>query len=56
LDLDGHVAIVTGGARNIGAAIAGDLLGHGASVVIGDVLVDVGHAMARELGPRARFV
>jgi len=34
--MDGHVAIVTGGAQNIGAAIARTLCGAGASVVIAD--------------------
>jgi 3alpha(or 20beta)-hydroxysteroid dehydrogenase len=56
VELDGHVAIVTGGARNIGAAVAAELEAHGASVVIGDVLRDAGEAMARELGVHARFV
>jgi NAD(P)-dependent dehydrogenase (short-subunit alcohol dehydrogenase family) len=36
-DLAGRVAIVTGGARGIGRAIAGELAGRGARVVIGDV-------------------
>ena len=56
MDLDGHVAIVTGGSRNIGAAITADLVAHGASVVIGDVLVEEGQAKAQELGQQARFV
>ena len=36
--LDGQVAIVTGGARNIGAVYAGALAEEGARVVIADVL------------------
>jgi 3-oxoacyl-[acyl-carrier protein] reductase len=36
--LEGHVALVTGGARGIGAAIAGRLAAAGATVVCGDVL------------------
>lgn len=55
MDLDGQVAIVTGGARNIGAAIAKELVVRGASVVIGDVLDELGRRTAEELGPRARF-
>jgi NAD(P)-dependent dehydrogenase (short-subunit alcohol dehydrogenase family) len=33
----GHVAIVTGGAQNIGAAIARSLAGAGAKVLIADL-------------------
>jgi NAD(P)-dependent dehydrogenase (short-subunit alcohol dehydrogenase family) len=36
-DLDGKVAIVTGGAQGIGAAIAAGLAGEGAEVVIADL-------------------
>ena len=36
-NLDGHVALVTGGARNIGAAIADRLSAAGAIVVVGDL-------------------
>jgi len=37
---DGKVAVVTGGASGIGAAIAERLAGEGASVVVGDVNTD----------------
>ena len=36
--LDGKIAVVTGGARGIGAAIARAMVAEGAKVVIGDVL------------------
>ena len=54
--LTGNVALVTGGARGIGRATAELLLEHGASVLITDVLEDVGATTADELGERARFV
>jgi 3alpha(or 20beta)-hydroxysteroid dehydrogenase len=53
--LDGRVALVSGGARGLGAAYVRALHEHGASVVIGDLLVDEGTALADELGERARF-
>jgi NAD(P)-dependent dehydrogenase (short-subunit alcohol dehydrogenase family) len=36
-DLDGHVALVTGGAQSIGAAIADRLSAAGAEVIVGDL-------------------
>jgi NAD(P)-dependent dehydrogenase (short-subunit alcohol dehydrogenase family) len=47
IDLSGKVAIVTGAARGIGAATAELLAKAGATVVIGDVLVDPLHATAK---------
>jgi 3alpha(or 20beta)-hydroxysteroid dehydrogenase len=49
-DLTGRKALVTGGARGIGAAIAEALVASGASVVIGDVLHDQGRDTAASLG------
>lgn len=57
--LAGRKALVTGGARGIGAAIAQALVKAGASVVLGDVLVEAAAQTARELteaGGRAGFV
>ena len=54
--LDGRVALVSGGARGLGAAYVQALHGRGASVVVGDLLDDEGGALADELGQRARFV
>ena len=54
--LDGRVALVTGGARGMGAAAVRRLHADGASVVAADVLDDDGKALADSLGDRARFV
>ncbi|MYR45609.1 glucose 1-dehydrogenase [Streptomyces sp. SID5910] len=48
--VDGKVVVVTGGARGLGAACARRLVAEGAKVVIGDVLVPEGTALAEELG------
>jgi 3alpha(or 20beta)-hydroxysteroid dehydrogenase len=54
--LDGKVALVTGDARGVGAAIARAMVEHGAKVVIGDVLDQEGVALAKELGASAKYV
>jgi len=56
LPLRGKVAIVSGGARGIGAATVRRLVSDGAQVVIGDVLDDAGRALARGIGPDAGYV
>ena len=54
--LAGQVAIVTGGARGIGAAIVRLFAAEGARVAIADVLTDEGTSLAKELGPDTAFV
>lgn len=58
MSLDGKVAIVTGGAKGIGRAIAERFLKDGAKVVIADFDEDAGEATAAALGSRGdiRFI
>jgi len=48
--LDGKVALISGAARGIGAETARQMAAAGASVAIGDVLVDRARETAREIG------
>ncbi|MEV6065321.1 glucose 1-dehydrogenase [Nocardia sp. NPDC052001] len=48
--------IVTGGARGMGAAFARKLAAEGSKVVITDVLIEEGAALAAELGENALFL
>lgn len=54
--LTGKVAIVTGGARGMGASHVRMLVDEGARVVFGDLLDAEGAALAAELGDNAVFV
>jgi 3alpha(or 20beta)-hydroxysteroid dehydrogenase len=59
MDLSGHKALVTGGARGLGAGMAQALAGAGSAVMIGDILEDEGERTAaalRESGATAGFV
>ena len=53
---DNQVFLITGGARGLGAAQAWRLVAEGARVVLADVLVDEGRALATALGPAASFL
>ena len=54
--LDGRVAVVTGAASGIGAGIARRFVEEGARVVVADLQVDAGQAVATDLGSCAHFV
>ncbi len=55
-DLNGRVALVTGGARGIGARIAACMAEHGSSVYVADISADGARACAATLRPDARGV
>lgn len=54
--LQGKTAVITGAARGMGAATAELFVAEGARVIVADLLVDEGEALARRLGAAARFV
>ena len=54
--VQGEVAIVTGGARGMGASHVRKLVAEGAHVLFTDILVDEGEALAKELGDAVGFL
>jgi 3alpha(or 20beta)-hydroxysteroid dehydrogenase len=54
--LDGKVALITGGARGMGAEHVRRFVAEGARVVFGDVLEEDGARIEAELGDAVRFV
>jgi NAD(P)-dependent dehydrogenase (short-subunit alcohol dehydrogenase family) len=54
--LDGRVAVVTGAASGIGEATVRRFVEEGARVVVADLQVDRGQAVAASLGDAARFI
>jgi len=53
--LEGKIALISGGARGIGAAVARMFVAEGARGLITDVLEDMGAALAADLGAGAAF-
>ena len=56
MKISGRGALIAGGASGLGAATARALAATGASVVIADLNVEKGAALAAELGAGASFV
>ncbi len=54
--VEGKVALISGGARGMGASHARMLVAEGAKVVIGDILDEEGKALAAEIGDAVRYV
>ena len=56
-NLDGKVAVVTGGASGIGLSTVETLIEYGAKVVVGDMQAEKGSALETRFGPETlRFL
>jgi NAD(P)-dependent dehydrogenase (short-subunit alcohol dehydrogenase family) len=53
MDIQGHAAVVTGGASGLGAATASELARAGAQVTVIDVNLDAARALAQKIGGHA---
>ena len=53
--MTGKIAVITGAARGLGAAMAELFVAEGWRVVIADLREEEGTALANQLGPKARF-
>ena len=54
--LNGKVALITGGARGLGASIAKHFSNEGAKIILCDINTDLANKMANELGGKAYYV
>ncbi len=54
-ELEGKVAVITGGASGMGAATVRAFVAEGAHVIISDLNEEAGEALATELGENAQF-
>ena len=54
--LKGKVALITGGARGLGASIAKHFSNEGAKIILCDINTDLANKMANELGGKAYYI
>lgn len=56
MQIKNNVFIVTGGASGLGEAVSRMISANGGHLLIADVQADKGELLARELGPKCRFI
>lgn len=56
MKLKDKVAVITGGARGIGRAVAERYVEEGATVIVADLLRDEAEQTARDIGPKAKAI